>query len=290
MPGVAPLLQPVEDVIRTELIPAMLGCGAPGDPDRAMLAIPARLGGLSLTNPVYLTDCYDHTVKLTAPLAEQIKESLFLGDIPAEQQLIKQQIHQGRHAAQVTEAHRLKASVTKSLQRSVSLAAERGASTLLSALLLAAHGFHLSKSEFRDAIHLRYGWPPPNLPSQCACGKSLDANLALSCPTGGLPTIRHNKIRDLCAVAWTRVCHDVATEPDLEPLRGEQFRSTFTATTDGAQLDISASGFWAGGGGGRGDGSNAHFLMFRCLTLTCSRTFSPVSQAPPPSPRAPKTR
>ena len=247
MPGVAPLLQPVEDVIRTELIPAMLGCGAPGDPERAMLALPARLGGLGLTNPVHLTDCYDHSVKLTAPLAEQIKEQTpFLGDIPAEQQLIKQQIHQERRAAQVTEANRLKASLTQSLQRSVSLAAERGASTWLSALPLAAHGFHLSKSEFRDAIHLRYGWPPPNLPSQCACGKPFDANHALSCPTGGLPTIRHNEIRDLCAVALTRVCHDVATEPHLEPLQGEQFRSASTATTDGARLDISASGFWGG--------------------------------------------
>ena len=73
----------MEDVIRTELIPAMLGCGAPGDPERAMLALPARLGGLGLTNPVHLTDCYDHSVKLTAPLAEQIKEQTpFLGDIP----------------------------------------------------------------------------------------------------------------------------------------------------------------------------------------------------------------
>ena len=251
MPGVAPLLQPVEDIIRTELIPAMLGCGAPGDPERAMLALPARLGGLGLTNPVHLTDCYDHSVKLTAPLAEQIKEQTpFLGDIPAEKQLIKQQIHQQRRAAQVTEANRLKASLTQSLQRSVSLAAERGASTWLSALPLAAHGFHLSKSEFRDAIHLRYGWPPQNLPSQCACGKPFDANHALSCPTGGLPTIRHNKIRDLCAVALTRVCHNVATEPDLEPLQGEQFRPASTATTDGALLDISASGFWGGGGGG----------------------------------------
>ena len=213
----------------------------------SLLALTARLGGLGLTNPVHLTNCYDHSVKLTAPLAEQIKEhSLFLSDIPAEQQLIEQQIHQERRAGQVTEANRLKASLTQSLQHSVSLAAERGASTWLSALPLAAHGFHLSKSEFRDAIHLRYGWPPPNLPSQCACGKSFDANHALSCPTGGLPTIRHNKICDLCAVVLTRVCHNVATEPDLEPLHGEQFRSASTSTTDGARLDISASGFWAG--------------------------------------------
>ena len=90
-----PLLQPVEDVIRTELLPPKFGCGGPGDPERAMLALPARLGRLGPTNTVHRTDCYDHSVKLTAPLTEQIKEqSLFLGDIPAKQQLIKQQVHQ----------------------------------------------------------------------------------------------------------------------------------------------------------------------------------------------------
>ena len=48
-------------------------------------------------------------------------------------------------------------------------------------------------------------------------------------------------------MALTRVCHDVATEPrPIEPLQGEQFRSASTATTDGARLDISASGFWGG--------------------------------------------
>ena len=39
MPGVAQLFQPVEDVIRTKLIPAMLGRAALGDPERAILAL-----------------------------------------------------------------------------------------------------------------------------------------------------------------------------------------------------------------------------------------------------------
>ena len=39
-----------------------------------------------------------------------------------------------------------------------------------------------------------------------------------------------------------------ATEPILEPLQEEQFRSTSTSTVDGARLDIAASGFFLGGG------------------------------------------
>ena len=247
MAGVTPLLQPVEKAIHAELIPALLGRSPPGDLERAILALPARLGGMVLINPVLLTDCYDQSRKLSAPLAEQVKEQSFaLGNIPADQQGIRQEIHQERRKKQADGARQLIASLPDDLQRVLSLAAERGASTWLSALPLEIHGFHLSKAAFRDAIHLRYGWSPPHLPSHCACGKPFDANHALSCPTGGLPTIRHNEIRDLCATALTKVCHDVATEPNLEPLQGEQFRCSSTTTMDGARLDISASGFWGG--------------------------------------------
>ena len=44
-----------------------------------------------------------------------------------------------------------------------------GASSWLSARPLKEHGFALHKGAFRDAIALRYGWEPTNLPSHCAC-------------------------------------------------------------------------------------------------------------------------
>ena len=84
------------------------------------------------------------------------------------------------------------------------------------------------------------------MPSHCVCGQQFDANHVLSCKTGGLQTIRHNEIRDICASALTQVCHDVATEPTLEPLQGEKFRNASTSTKDGARLDVAASGFWGG--------------------------------------------
>ena len=42
------------------------------------------------------------------------------------------------------------------------------------------------------------------------------------------------------------MCHNVATEPNPDPLEGEQFCSAATATVNGARLDIAASGFWGG--------------------------------------------
>ena len=47
------------------------------------------------------------------------------------------------------------------MQRIVLAAEEKGASSWLTALPLADFGFSLSKSDFRDALHLRYGWTPP---------------------------------------------------------------------------------------------------------------------------------
>ena len=46
---------------------------------------------------------------------------------------------------------------------------------------------------------------------------------ALSCPKGGLPSIRHNEVRDLTATLLTEVCSQVATEPELQPVSQEEF-------------------------------------------------------------------
>ena len=58
--------------------------------------------------------------------------------------------------------------------------------------------------------------------------------------------MRHNAIRDLLADEMTGVCHDVATEPVLQPLSGEEFAGASTNMALGARLDIAASGFYGG--------------------------------------------
>ena len=56
----------------------------------------------------------------------------------------------------------------------------------------------MSSNQFRDAISLRYGKQPTNLPSICdADGESFMVCHALNCKKGGLVTFRHNELRDL---------------------------------------------------------------------------------------------
>ena len=74
------------------------------------------------------------------------------------------------------------------------------------------HGFLLHKGEFRDALCLRCGWNHRNTPISCNCGTPFSVDHAMTCHMGGIPTIRHNEIRDIAATLLTDICHNVATE------------------------------------------------------------------------------
>ena len=60
--------------------------------------------------------------------------------------------------------------------------------------------------------------------------------------------MQHNEIRDLTATLLTEVCNDVKIEPDLQEITTETFNGRSANTTEGARLDIAASGFWVGEG------------------------------------------
>ncbi len=85
-------------------------------------------------------------------------------------------------------------------------------------------------------------WPIENKPSFCSCGHTFSIDHALSCPTGGFPSIRHNEVRDITASLLSEVCHNVSIEPHLQPLSGS------AKTECNSRLDVAANGF---GGGGR---------------------------------------
>ena len=103
----------------------------------------------------------------------------------------------------------------------------------------------MHKGAFWDSLALRYNWTPSRLPSTCVCSSSHSIEHALSCPKGGLPSIRHNEIRDLTTHLMTEVCNDVCIEPHLQPLTGEHLDYATSIIQEGeARLDIAANGFW----------------------------------------------
>jgi hypothetical protein len=104
-------------------------------------------------------------------------------------------------------------------------------------------GFALHKSAFKDVLALTYGWP---LPFNLSCGKTFSVEHALSCSTSGFPIIRHNKVRSLTAQSLSEVCHNVTTEPHLQPLTGESMCHWSAIMNDNTRLNVSMCGFWGG--------------------------------------------
>lgn len=247
--GIGTLLQPLETIIRSKLIPALTGQPPPNDEMRDLLALPARLGGIALTNPTSAADVeFLSSTKVSDPLKQAILQQSFeYPDYVINEQVeAKGEVRSMKREQSAQAAEILKQSLSTSLKRSMDLAQEKSASTWLTSLPIQEFGFTLHKRAFQDAMALRYNWQPLQAPSTCACGTKFSIEHALSCPKGGFPSIRHNEIRDLTADLLTEVCSDVCIEPDLQPVGGEVLSGSSSNTQDGARLDIAANGFWGG--------------------------------------------
>ena len=240
-------MQPLEDAIRDKLIPALLGGRSINDQERELYSLPCRHGGLGLIKPTALGAQYDYSREIVSPIVSRIREqSLHLDDALSLVQANRSRIRSQARESIRAEALVFASSASMEMQRTISLASERGASSWLTCRSLEAHGFTLSKSEFRDALDLRLNRLPPRLPSSCSCGKQFTVCHALSCPLGGFPSIRHNELRDVTARLLKRVSYQVAVEPHLQPLTGEQLRYRSAIADDQASLDLVASGIWGG--------------------------------------------
>ena len=239
-------LAPLEEAIRLHLLPKLC-LHAPNDSERAMFALPIRQGGLGVFDPCKSSqDNYQFSTSVTSPLASAILNQLscFDSSILQQQRALKQEALSIKRQNLSQRFSEFFSTLSNNLQLSLKLAGEKGASSWLSTLPLECHGFALHKGGFCDALALRYGWSPKNLPVSCVCGRSNNIEHALSCPNGAFPTIRHNDIRDLTAELMSEVCHDVSTVPPLQHLSGESPSLRTANQDDGARLDIKASGFW----------------------------------------------
>ena len=248
-PNISHLLEPLDNAIRSGLIPALTGRPPPNDLECDLFALPARLGGLGIRLPSKNADREHHSsLSVTSMLKDHILDQCkdYGYDIISDQINNKAKISKQNREKCKEEADRIYALLPSNLQRAMTLAMEKGASTWLTVLPLTEHGFTLHRSAFQDALALRYGWLPSKLPSKCECGHAFSVEHALSCAKGGFPALRHNEIRDITASLLTEVCSDVRVEPDLQPVTPDQLDGASANSQDGARLDLSANGVWGG--------------------------------------------
>ena len=84
------LLQPIEDILRHELIPAITGRQAISDAERRMFALPTRLGGLGIDILPELADrLHSSARKVTEPLKNSICSRVEMDEIQIESEQIR---------------------------------------------------------------------------------------------------------------------------------------------------------------------------------------------------------
>ena len=241
VPDTSSSFQSLEKALLTKFIPALTALDPPGALQRSLFALPTRFGGLGIVAPDSLSSIeFSASMYVTAPLRSLILSQNFgyTADTCCSLYSRKLEIKQSKTINLSTLSKELFSKLTPTLQRAVTLAQEKGASSWLTALPVQEHGFSLHKTAFQDALALRYGWMPSCTPSHSVCGTNFSVDHALSRLKGGFPSIRHNEVRDITAELLSEVCHDVEIEPHLQPLSDERFQQKTANTQDDARLDI----------------------------------------------------
>ena len=157
-PLISPQLKVLEDILRTEFIPTLTCRPPPNDVKRKLLALPARLAGLGISDPsLNSEDDFNASLRVTAPLGKliQTQNSEHTYQAQADQLTAKADIRQKHQEQATTDVNRLRGELTQSLQKAMDLARERGSSSWLTSLPLEEHGFALHKGTFVDALALR---------------------------------------------------------------------------------------------------------------------------------------
>ena len=218
IPNFEDYVEPIQDILNSELIPTLFGCDTPfPDHYTRLFSLPPREGGLGI------------------PLLKEESQEQFRGSSIITESHVQSIVNQEMSLQQPSENHQEKFSDYRAMKRTaieekllclekelpsdtlraVNQARDKGASSWLNAIPLKQQDFDLNKEEYRDALRIRYNLPLEGLPRSCACGEQFNINHALTCKKGGFISIRHDEVRDLLTMQLDKVCHNVQMEPHL---------------------------------------------------------------------------
>ena len=194
----------IEHYLANHLLPHLFGSTPPS---RSVTSLPLKLSGLSIYDPI---ETCAHNYQASKNICKELVDALLAPSDPAPtfslkdhmstvstQRLEMTQKHfKGRQTTFkqiINGPHQLQDHLPdpRVLQRAQSTGA------WLSVVPTDSANAVLSCLEFRDALHLRYGLTPPNLPDTCdGCDAPFTIKHALKCTKGGLVILRHNELRD----------------------------------------------------------------------------------------------
>ena len=215
--------------------------------DRALLALPVQNGGMGIEIPSEISDTeFSRSVLMTAPLAAII--AMQGDELPNQTDVrqVKALLKKTKEDSIKEKTATVDSSLDRDTMRCLQQARQSGASNWLSSLPLTKYQLNFNKSDFRDAVALRYSKHITGLPHMCVCGQPFNVTHAMNCKKGGFISARHDNLRNFEAKLLSQVCNDVETEPQLQALSNEQLPRSANTSTE-ARLDIRARGFYRRG-------------------------------------------
>ena len=238
VPQCGQLFQEIELSLFSRFLPAMFGVEVSAV-ERSLFALPLRLGGLGICNPVSLAShLFDSSVHGTEHLVRSIV-GLEIFELDSHFDRVSSNKLHYRHQLNTVfddEFSRLIALFDPMQQRAILHARDGNISSWLSVLPLARSQFDLLAQEFRDGLALRYRKPLLSLPSVCdGCGAPFSVDHTLDCRFGGLITRRHNEVRDAFGDLASLVWSPVVKEPIVCDGSG---------SADSLIADLSVRGVW----------------------------------------------
>ena len=152
LPDIEDLLEPLERAIADILIPSITDHNCLKS-ERDLLALPIRMGGLSIINPRQeAASQYELSVKTTGPLVDKIIAQAH--EIPNDNAIktLQQNARNRKNEELKTRRDDIKNSLPPKTLRAMELASEKGASNWLTVISIKEMNYHLNKGEFRDAV------------------------------------------------------------------------------------------------------------------------------------------
>ena len=183
MPTAQEHMEPLQAAIRQRLVPALIH-HQPSDLEMELLTLPASLGGMSFDDPIAESPRKNaDSIKCTARLTRLIcdgEQHLPPSAIPGSTE--KAEIRKRHQEQAFAAAEAIQERLPQPQRRAMEVARLKGASSILTTLPIAEHGFYFEcKSDFFDMVHLWYCWPITNLPSTCSCGAQHSLNHSQIC-------------------------------------------------------------------------------------------------------------
>ena len=212
---------PIREAILTHLIPAILGRES-SHSEQELFSLPPRLGGLALKNPLeeaksnYYTSINANNILINAILTgcelNNSNHEDHVRYVISEQKKVKNVANRMNSLNIINE---MPEKAQKSLQRILTTKSSQWLTIVPSII----NNTDLSATQFRDALAMRYGREPENLPRVCdGCdGAEFNITHALNCKKGGLVKRGHDQHRDDIK-GWAELAWGKAT---IEPIMQE---------------------------------------------------------------------